>query len=62
MFDDMLHAAGSTRRDVDADPEPANEPAADADADATAEPNESKPVFGKRLAALTGRGRTEEEQ
>ncbi|WP_327291324.1 hypothetical protein [Streptomyces sp. NBC_01198] len=60
MFDDMLHAAGSTRRDGDADREPENVP--DADADATAERNESKPLFGKRPAALTGRGRTEEEQ
>jgi hypothetical protein len=59
MFDDMLHVSGSTRDT--ADPEGEREPVAEETEEAAAQ-DESKPVHGKRLAALTGRGRTETQR
>lgn len=65
MFDDMLHVSGSARDRDAAEPEPEYEPAEPAserEAQQAAGQDESKPVLGKRLAALTGRGRTEAER
>lgn len=61
MFDDMLHA-GVSARGGEAAPEAEQKPEPEPEAAAVAGPNESKPVLGKRLAALTGRGRTETDQ
>lgn len=57
MFDDMLHTGRNVRGG-----EVSQETAADPETEAAAEQNESKPAFGKRLAALNGRGRTETDQ
>ncbi|CAG6392715.1 hypothetical protein NMG29_06380 [Streptomyces cocklensis] len=71
MFDDMLHVSGSARDKAAAEQEQeqeqaqepeAAEPASEREAQEAAGPSESKPVLGKRLAALTGRGRTEAER
>jgi hypothetical protein len=62
MFDDMLHVSGSVR-DKDAAEEQERTSASDQEqAQEAAARDESKPVLGKRLAALTGRGRTEAER
>lgn len=70
MFDDMLQIGG-TARDGDAAAVSERETERnterdttkrEADVDAAEQPHESRPPLGKRLTALTGRGRTEEAE
>jgi hypothetical protein len=62
MFDDMLHVSGSARDEAAAEQEQEQEAAVEPEAQEAAARNEPKPVLGKRLAAITGRGRTEAER
>ncbi|WUH93738.1 hypothetical protein OG900_28900 [Streptomyces sp. NBC_00433] len=69
LFEGLLRGNGRTRDSepdaaAEAEPETAREGAPETTPDTTPEaaPNESKPVIGKRLAALNGRGRTESER
>ncbi|SHL07161.1 hypothetical protein [Actinacidiphila paucisporea] len=72
LFEGLLHGDGRTRDSApgaqdtaaEAAPGTASETSSDTASETTPEEasNESKPVIGKRLAALTGRGRTESER
>lgn len=63
MFDDMMNVRGSARDEAAPEREAQSEPVAEqATEEEAAARDESKPVRGKRLTALTGRGRTEAEQ